>query len=207
MISWRAAAIVLGLVCCIQRWQSCTRTTRTAPSAVVENRAGEPRVTPLEALANTVLPEAKKPSGSGSARTFFGFRPPAWAQRFLPQTGETMRAYRERIVPIAQLVIAPQRARVARLRDQFDPKQRAELDAATDEAATAIEARITAAVMAGDLQTLRPMTGITMARDVLDIVDKGNARFVNSLTPEQRGHFDFADYLVFATHWEDALPP
>jgi hypothetical protein len=205
VISWRTAAIVLGLMCCIQRWQSCTRTTRA--TTVVETHTTEARVTPLEALASAVLPEAKQRSAAGSARTFFGFRPPAWAQRFLPQTGETMRAYRERIVPIAQLVIAPQRVRVARLRDQFDTKQRAELDAATDEAATAIEARITSAVMAGDLQTLRPMTGVSMARDVLDIVDRGNARFATSLTPDQHAHFDFADYLVFATHWEDALPP
>ena len=52
------------------------------------------------------------------------------------------------------------------------------------------------------------MTGVTLARDVLDIVDRGNARFVGALTPEQRAAsgIDFADYLAFSTRWEDALP-
>ena len=51
------------------------------------------------------------------------------------------------------------------------------------------------------------MTGVTLARDVLDIVDRGNTRFVGALTPDQRAAstFDFADYLLFSTRWEDAL--
>jgi hypothetical protein len=54
------------------------------------------------------------------------------------------------------------------------------------------------------------MQGVTMARELLDIVDHGNTRFVSSLTADQRtelasNRFDFADYLLFATPWEDAL--
>jgi hypothetical protein len=54
------------------------------------------------------------------------------------------------------------------------------------------------------------MTGVAIARDVLDIVDRGNTRFQSALTPDQRTQlashrFDFADYLLFTAHWEDAL--
>ncbi|HEY0988481.1 MAG TPA: hypothetical protein VGD80_15560, partial [Kofleriaceae bacterium] len=57
--------------------------------------------------------------------------------------------------------------------------------------------------------TVRPMTGVALARDVLDIVDRGNARFLGSLTPDQQTRlashrFDFADYLLFTARWEDA---
>ncbi|MEO8841249.1 MAG: hypothetical protein ABI591_03680 [Kofleriaceae bacterium] len=212
MISWRTAAIVLATVCCIQRWQSCTRTEspRMTTATIVE-RAAAPRPSLREAVANSIVPNAPtKP-----ARTIFGVHVPAWAARLLPQPGETMRDYRDRIVPLAQIVIAPQRARVARMRDNFtslDEHQRAELDAAVGDAATAIEARVTSAIASGELQpsTLRPMEGVTMARELLDIVDQGNTRFTSSLRPDQRtelaaNRFDFADYLLFSTRWEDAL--
>jgi hypothetical protein len=95
------------------------------------------------------------------------------------------------------------------MRDQLPESQRTALDAATSEAAAAIEARITSAIVNGEIQpsALRPMTGVTLARDVLDIVDRGNTRFVGGLTPDQRAAttFDFADYLLFSTRWEDAL--
>jgi hypothetical protein len=112
------------------------------------------------------------------------------------------------------LAIAPQRARVARMRDAFplDTRQRTELDTAVQETATAIEQRIATAIADGELRpaTFKPMTGVAIARDVLDIVDRGNARFATSLDAGQRAqlaanHFDFADYLLFSTHWEDAL--
>jgi hypothetical protein len=55
------------------------------------------------------------------------------------------------------------------------------------------------------------MTGVSLARDVLDIVDRGNTQFVTALPADQRAqlaasHFDFADYLMFATPWQDAIP-
>ena len=67
-------------------------------------------------------------------------------------------------------------------------------------------------ILSGELRpgTFKPMTGITLARNVLDIVERGNTRFLNSLTPDQltrlaSHRFDFADYLLFSAHWEDAL--
>jgi hypothetical protein len=199
MISWRTAAIGLAIVCGVQRWQSCTR----SDSPTIVERVGPTRFLP-QALA------APSRSPSRATRTFFGVRPPAWAAHLLPQAGEKMGAYRDRIVPLAQLAIAPQRARVARMREQLDDHQRTTLDAAATAAATEIEARVTSAILDGELNTLEPMTGVTMARELLDIVDRGNTQFMGSLSAEQRtqlaaNRFDFADYLLFSTHWEDAL--
>ena len=159
--------------------------------------------------------ETKVPPAAGPGKSFYGFRVPAWALRLAPQRGETLRAYRDRILPLAQAAIAPQRARVARTRDDFaqlDPHQRAELDAAVADAAKAIQDRILAAFATGELRpaTFKPMTGVAIARDVLDIVDRGNTRFQSALTPDQQTQltshrFDFADYLLFTSHWEDAL--
>ncbi|MEO6777250.1 MAG: hypothetical protein ABI467_30255 [Kofleriaceae bacterium] len=206
MISWRTAAIVLALVCGVQRWQSCTRSAATR--IVARDVARDAAIPPSLALARVLVPASSTPPTR--VRTWFGFRPPAWAAHLLPQPGENMRAYRDRILPIAQVVIAPQRARVARLRDRLDDHQRAALDQAAGEAAAAIEARVTKAVVDGELQTVTPMTGVTMARELLDIVERGNTRFASALTADQRdqlasSRFDFADYLLFATPWEDAL--
>ena len=49
-----------------------------------------------------------------------------------------------------------------------------------------------------------------VARELLDIVGRGNQRFLAALRDDQRAKlaqhpFDFGDYLVFATRWEDAL--
>ena len=214
MRSWRNATIVLALVCGVQRWQSCTRSPAPVVDHVIE-------ATPPPAPARWVGAAGAAPTPGRTpvlvpdrpaARTkIFGVRPPAWAMRLLPQPGEKLRDYRDRIVPLAEVAIAPQRARVAKLRDRLDARQRAELDAAATETAEAVESRIAGAVLNGELQSFQPMTGVTMARDVLDLVDRGNARFVSSLTADQRAQlaasrFDFADYLLFSTRWEDALP-
>jgi hypothetical protein len=54
------------------------------------------------------------------------------------------------------------------------------------------------------------MTGVTLARDVLDNVDQANRKFMQSLREDQKSKlashpFDFADYLLFSARWEDAL--
>jgi len=206
MISWRNATIVLALVCCVQRWQSCT-----AAPQVVDHVVEAPRAPARSGLVEAfAAATASAPDRSAPRKKLFGFTPPAWAMGLLPQPGENLLAYRDRIVPLAQVAIAPQRARVARLRDRLDESQRHALDAAVGETASAIEARIASAVLNGELQSVVPMTGVTMARELLDLVDRGNARFVSSLTADQRAQlaasrFDFADYLVFSTKWEDAL--
>lgn len=58
--------------------------------------------------------------------------------------------------------------------------------------------------------SFKPMAGVGMARELLDIVERGNRRFVEALRDDQRAAlaqhpFDFGDYLVFSTRWEDAL--
>jgi hypothetical protein len=216
LVSWRNATFVLVVVCGYQRWQSFRNGSArsTTPPGGSDQRLSD---TPAP-RSPTRLPSSAAPSAGATHATstsFHGFTVPAWALRLAPQPGESMRAYRDRILPIAQLALAPHRARVARTRDDFaalDPRQRAELDAAVKDAATAIQARVMSALASGELQpaSFKPMTGVTLARDVLDIVGRGNTRFVNSLAPEQRTElashrFDFADYLLFSTHWEDAL--
>lgn len=212
MISWRTAAIALAIVCSVQRWQSCTRAGGAAPpseSTAVADHAESARPSLTRALANAIAP-ASADSDKPARKTLFGLRIPPWAQPLLPQPGEKLSAYRDRIVPLAEVAVAPQRARVARLRDQLDAQQRTALDAAVGDAATAIEARVETAVMSGELQTGKPMAGVSVARDVLDIVDRSNSEFVSAMTADQRAQlaasrFDFADYLLFSTRWEDAL--
>src|SRR5262249_12869965 len=150
---------------------------------------------PAEALARIVrapdrpsLPEGGD-AAPGTARTFHGVKIPAWVMHFLPQPGEPLRDYRDRMLPLAQAAIAPQRARAARMRDDsaaLDAHQRAELDAAVKEAATAIQDGVKTGLSSGELcpATFKPMTGVTLARELLDIIERGNTRFVNSLTPE-----------------------
>ena len=229
LATWRNAALVLAVVCLYQRWQGCSHSDAPgeppAPAAAPRRApatAATPTPSPASATAAPALPGLPDAATGGAAaggRNFHGFHIPAWALHLAPQRGETLRAYRDRILPLAELAIAPQRARVARTRDDFaaldpalDPHQRAELDAAAAGAAKAIQGRVTAAFAAGELRpaTFKPMTGVAIARDILDIVDRGNTRFVNTLTPDQRTQlaahrFDFADYLLFSTHWEDAL--
>ena len=213
--TWRNTALVLAAICGYQRYQSCTRAA--APIEPAPSEARPARATPATATPPPALPAAPSldPAAAATGRSFYGFKVPAWALRLAPQRGETPRAYRDRILPLAQAAIAPQRARVARTRDdvaRLDPHQRAELDAAVTDAAAAIQARILTAFTSGDLRpaTFKPMAGVAIARDVLDIVDRGNTRFLGSLTDDQRTElashrFDFADYLLFTTHWEDAL--
>ena len=54
------------------------------------------------------------------------------------------------------------------------------------------------------------MTAVSLAREVLDVVDGAGKRFSFALTEDQRlrlaDHpFDFGDYLLFHTQWEDAI--
>ncbi|MCA9677980.1 MAG: hypothetical protein KC464_23345, partial [Myxococcales bacterium] len=126
--------------------------------------------------------------------------------------------YRDRMLPVAQAAIAPQRARVQRARDAFvaaahlDDAQRAELDAAVDDAGAMIQDRVMQGVLSGDLLPgrFKPSTGVALARDVLGTVDDANQRFLATLRDDQRATlaehpFDVADYLVFSVRWEDML--
>jgi hypothetical protein len=213
-VSWRNATFALAVICGYQRWHSCTHAASSSRSIASDDRgASASSDAPRAWTAPTRPPALDTPSAP--ARTFYGFKLPAAVARLAPRPGETMRDYRDRVLPVVELAIAPQRGRVARTRDDFatlDAHQRAELDAAVQDAATAIQARVMDAIASGELRpgTFKPMAGVTIARDLLDIVDRGNTRFQRTLTPDQRTRlashrFDFADYLLFTAPWENAL--
>jgi len=213
IVTWRNATFALAVICGYQRWHSCSHATSSPPVIAAERGASSTSDAPHSWTAPTRPPALE--AASEPARTFYGFKLPAVVARLAPRPGETMRDYRDRVLPIAELAIAPQRARVARTRDDFatlDAHQRAELDGSVQETATAIQARVMEAIARGELRpgTFKPMSGVTITRDLLDIVERGNTRFQGSLTPDQRTQlashrFDFADYLLFTAPWENAL--
>jgi hypothetical protein len=225
-MSWRNACLVLALVCAYQAWRGCMRPVTSAGDALAECDPDEQpridRMTRSDVRSSTVRGPAEHADGEDvaapSGLALGGFQVPAWAMWFAPQPGEDMLAYRDRLLPIAQAALAPHRSRVARGRDDFaakvglDAHQRTELDSAVQEAAGAIQDRVLGAVLSGDLlpASFKPMTGVAVARDVLDTIARANQRFVTTLREDQRAKlathpFDFADYLLFSARWEDAL--
>jgi hypothetical protein len=220
-MTWRNTSIVLAALCTVLLWRSCSHAHDGEASP--EARTGQCTDRTLSRWSTTderrdrteAEPEPELATGG---ITIAGVQVPGWATWFLPRAGEDMLAYRDRLVPVVQAAIAPHRARVARSRDDFaaatnlDARQRGELDAAAAETASAIEERVMSAVLSGDFSpsTFKPMTGVDMARDVIDAIEHGNQRFLSSLTDDQRAAlgqhpFDFSDYLLFSTRWEDAL--
>ena len=223
-MSWRNVALALGALCLYQGWRGCH-----TPEPRVEVRAAEceqaaPRITRAStwdddrSTSSTTTKRRDDSEPMPDGPKVGAIKLPAWSLWLMPQPGESMLAYRDRMVPLAQTALAPQRARVARSRDDFakavglDAQQRAQLDGAVADAAGQIEDKMMNAFMSGDLSpsTFKPMTGVSLARDVLDIVDGANRRFVATLRDDQKTKmaqhpFDFADYLVFSARWEDAL--
>ena len=146
-------------------------------------------------------------------------RDPHWLIKFFaPHPGENLLDYRDRVLPVVQAAAAPHRARVKRWRDEFadeanlSSEQRQLLDTAVRDAADAIGDRVFQAVLTGEIlpPRLKPSTGVALARDLLDHMDRANQRFTDSLDPDQRerlvsSRFDVIDYLVFSTRWEDML--
>lgn len=218
-MTWRTFAIILMLVTGWLGWRDCRRPAikKQAPVECETSTSSSSSSSTRSASAEDAA-EPTRATAPADGMTVRGFHVPGWAMRLLPQSGENLLAYRDRIVPLAQMAIAPHRGRVARGRDDFakvanlDAKQKAELDAAVQDAATQIQDRLLGAALGGEFspQTFKPMTGVTLAREVLEIVERANQRFVGSLREDQRmamarHPFDFGDYLVFATRWEDAL--
>jgi hypothetical protein len=216
--SWRNATFALLVICGVQRFNACTR-HRPAAAALDEN--GEVAESRPSLFASKVAPALSTammgvalPTTAQKPMTFHGVKIPPMIAKLLPQSGEKMRAYRDRVLPLAETMITPQRARVARMREELSlaPAQRAALDSNVTATATVIENRIIAGIASGEIDphALTPMGGVAVARDVLDAIDHGNQQFQSSLTADQRAalgplHFDFADYFVFSAPWEDAL--
>lgn len=227
---WRRVSAVLGLACAVLLYRDCTRppTARATErdDASERDAARAERDTDADADAD---PRAHRRTAAASnepateeladeEQPAWSLTAPAWVMWLAPQPGENLLHYRDRIVPLAQAAVAPHRSRVARGLDDFAQRaglnsaQRAELDAAVQEAASTIGDRVIGAALGGDLspQTFKPSVGVALARDVLDAVDKANRRFEASLREDQRaalaGHpFDVADYLLFSTRWEDMI--
>lgn len=224
-MTWRTTSLILGALLAWQTWRGCTRAPCPVPSAerAAPSRgggAGRVVAPDLPGSRNTA-PAANAPATlAGDGFNVYGFRikVPGWAWSLLPQSGEDLRTYRDRMLPLARAALAPHRDRVARSRDDLakqlglDARQRAELDAAARDAAQAIETRLMTAALGGELlpQSFKPMAGVALARDVLEAVDGANRRFGAALTEDQQlrleDHpFDFGDYLLFHTRWEDAI--
>lgn len=219
-MSWRNVALALGAVCLVQTWRTCGDSERVVEKPI----AAECETATVHRSTTWDEPSAKArrtndPTETSTEGPRLGaIKLPAWSLWLMPHPGENMLDYRDRMVPLAQTALAPHRARVARSRDDFaarvglDAQQRAQLDGAVQDAAGQIEDKLMGSFMGGDLSpsTFKPMTGVSLARDVLDIVDGANKRFVSTLREDQRTKmaqhpFDFADYLVFSARWEDAL--
>lgn len=226
---WRNACLAFALLSAVLAWRGCTRRRPVAPPtaeacaalATDRDRDGDDADSPAprgERRARRAEPTAGDDPATDDGEPAWSFTMPAWVLWLAPQPGEDLLHYRDRIVPLAQTAVAPHRARVARGRDDFarvahlDDRQRAELDAAVAEAAEAITDRVFTSALGGELapSRLKPMAAVTLARDVLDAVDRANRRFTASLRDDQRaalaGHpFDVGDYLLFSTRWEQAL--
>jgi hypothetical protein len=224
---WRNLCAVLGLACGVLAWRDCGRTPAVGATTSCDDRGDRAARATRDGRDDDDRPRRREPAAAaatdgdgddGDETPAWSFTAPAWVMWLAPQPGENLLHYRDRIVPLAQAAVAPHRARVARGLDDFatqarlDERQRAELHAAVEEAATEIQDRVLGAALGGDLSpsTFKPTTGVALARDVLDAVDRANRRFQASLGDEQRaaltGHpFDVADYLLFSTRWEDML--
>lgn len=223
-MSWRNLSVVLMVLCTYQAWRGCHREPARSADTATECTRDVPRMG-YASLDHDDRPSAASAAAEGQRAlaeapgiNLGGFKVPAWAMWLAPQPGENLLDYRDRIAPIAQAAIAPHRERVAKSRDDFarrvglDAQQRAQLDAAVQEAQTAIQDKVMSSLMSGDLMPahFKPMTGVTLARDVLDSIDDANRKFMTSLHEDQKAAlaqhpFDFADYLLFSARWEDAL--
>ena len=222
---WRTLCFGLAAACVVLLWRDCAdRSGDPRPAAdcprLVPVARGERAASaePAELIDREAPPPAAAAEPAELAPTLYGIELPPWLVWIAPHPGEDLRGYRDRMLPLAVAAIAPQRTRVARSLDSFaalahlDPRQRAALDTATRDTAAALQDRVLAAVLDGELApaSFKPMAGVGVARELLDIVERGNRRFLAALRDDQRAAlaqhpFDFGDYLVFSTRWEDAL--
>lgn len=227
VVGWRRCALIFGALCLLLQWRSCHRPSVRVVPCPEEGRAhDEPRRDSGDG-SRSELPhqeervsdeEADIPRSDGDALSMWGVKVPSWLLWFAPHPGEDLMSYRDRMAPLAQAAIAPQRNRVARSRADLvqklglDSGQQAALDAAVSDAASQIQDRVMNAALSGELMPsrLKPMAGVRLVRDVLDLVDKADHRFTGALRGDQQATlakhpFDMADYLLFSPRWEQAI--
>lgn len=216
-MSWRSAALLAGGLAAVLGWQnSCLRHRRSSAAT----RARRDGATAPEAPASPAAAVAHADTANKESEPFDEEGEPAPARNWelelvRPHPGEDLAAYRDRVLPIAQAVIAPQRTRVAAVRQRvaaaakLNARQLAELDAAVGEAADSIVNRVWDAIGSGEVwPRLRPAAGVALAADLLTTVVGADRRFRAALSEEQletvdREGFDIADYLLFSVPWEE----
>lgn len=227
VVGWRRSALLLGALCLLLQWRACHRPAGRVVPCPEEGRVEE---RPSRQLGDGALdepaPQAERalddgeglPPSQGEPLSMWGVKVPSWLLWFAPHPGEDLLSYRDRMAPLARAAIAPQRNRVARSRADLvqklglDSGQQAALDAAVSDAASQIQDRVMNAALSGELMPsrLKPMAGVRLVRDVLDLVDKADHRFTGVLRSDQQATlakhpFDMADYLLFSPRWEQAI--
>jgi hypothetical protein len=225
---WRMATVILAVTTVVFYCQASGARGRLRQSererAELERapRPGRAAATaPADAVDPEPAPRTRGPSvrlgnaGDGGATINIGIPPALLAMA--PAPGENLNDYRDRMIPVVQQLVEPQRQRVRDARARFeqaaalDAGQKAALDAAADQAAEAILDRVLQGALSGELRPgMQPMTAIAAARDLLDAVLAAEQRFKAALGADPSAamagsRFDFADYVLFATRWEQML--
>lgn len=238
-LKWWVAAFAIGAGGAMLWWQSRPEHSAAAGQDVAraggEARRGDaPRLdrSPLDRDGHHRAEGADQGEGEGDGDGASPDTDPRWEpgekamgwDRWLsdfvrPQPGEGLLEYRDRMVPVAQAAIAPQRARVARSYESFadsadlDGRRRARIDALVEGTQDAIKGRMARAVFGGELFRpggVRPMDGVRLANEILGLVVAADDELRASLTPAQlealeSSHFDLAEYLLISTRWEELV--
>ncbi len=222
LLTWRRGALARGVCAAWLAWQNAglRRQVGDRRGAARAEEPAEPSAAGPGALA-TVQPSARiAGSAGGDQPGEESESPPAprrhWALELVRlREGEDLLAYRDRVLPIAQAVVAPQRVRVGHQRQvmearaRLDARQLQELDAAVMDASDAIVNRVCLAGADPELWPRpRPSAGVALAADLLTSVTAADRRFRATLRDDQRAEvdesgFDVADYLFFSVPWEE----
>jgi hypothetical protein len=231
-VTWRGGAAAACVCTAALAWQNANlrgqlarRDTGDAPPAwwrVGADHAAEEAPSGIAAIGSATTRAALSRQGAaelaGDDSRADIPAPPGrhWAVDLLrPRDGEDLSAYRDRVLPIALAVVAPQRLRVSERRRVMtvsaglDARQQAELDAAVSEASDEIVNRVWQSVATEEIWPRpRASAGVALAADLLTSVAAADRRFRATLSDDQRAlvdrsSFDVADYLVFSIPWEE----
>jgi hypothetical protein len=224
-VTWRLGAMTLGICAAALAWQNARLRDRLGDGRAGEG-AADVRLVSAGGSHDEGAGQARQTTGSlgrgdgeGAVQESSADPPPPrrhWAVELLrPREGEDLLAYRDRVLPIAQAVVAPQRLRVGERRRRMtasarlDAGQNEELDAAVSDASDEIVNRVWQALATDEIWPRpRPSAGVALAADLLRSVTAAETRFRAVLRDDQRAAvdqsgFDFVDYLVFSVPWEE----
>ena len=221
LLTWRRGAMAMGVCAAVLAWQNAGLRRQVRDRGGAEAARAEPVAEAAIGAgrgALAVQPVARIAGSAGGEESEETPPPPRrhWALELVRlREGEDLLAYRDRVLPMAQAVVAPQRVRVGNQREammaraRLDARQQGELDAAVMDASDAIVNRVWQAVANQELWPRpRPSAGVALAADVLASVTAADRRFRAALRDDQRAAvdesgFDVADYLLFSVPWEE----